>query len=55
MVSFLKTSYGKVSFQKVAYLVFNQGYQIFRNITQRIRTACQAATIERGERRFFFS
>lgn len=42
---FSKFSRDRVPFQKVTHLIFNQRYQIFRNITQRIRTACQAAAI----------
>lgn len=43
----LKTSYGKVAFQEVSHLVFHQRYQIFRNITQWICTACQAAATKK--------
>lgn len=43
----LKTSYGKVAFQEISHLIFHQRYQIFRNITQGICTACQTAATEK--------
>lgn len=49
----LKTSHGKASCLKVAHLVFNQRYEIFRNIAQRIRTACQAAAIDEDGKGIF--
>lgn len=43
----LKTSCGKAAFQEVSHLIFHQRYQIFRNVTQWICTACQAAATEK--------